>query len=307
MPDDIKIDLVYCWVNSNDKTWQERLNTFLQQNENPNKDYTKLLSKDCHYREFGELKYSLRSVEKNIPWINKIFIITDKQVPQWLNTQNPKIRIVDHSEIIPQKNLPLFNSCAIESRIPYIEELSEHFIYANDDILFWNKADKNFFFEGDKAICRFGKKIPQKSYKNGLYGQMIRYSHNKFQEKFGVSIPYFPHHNADSYLKSNMLECINEFKPEFEETLSHHFKSTHDIERIIFSYYAVYKNKAVQKRGNIFSGDFCILNKFSLIRILLSQSTLMCVNDSSHATDWDIEVLKKIFELRFPNKSEFEK
>ena len=136
---------------------------------------------------------------------------------------------------------------------------------------------------------------------------MIRYSHNKFQEKFGVSIPYFPHHNADSYIKSNMLECINEFKPEFEETLSHHFKSTHDIERIIFSYYAVYKNKAVQKRGNIFSGDFCILNKFSLIRILLSQSTLMCVNDSSHATDWDIEVLKKIFELRFPNKSEFEK
>lgn len=70
------------------------------------------------------------------PWINKIFIVTDNQIPDWLDTNHPKIRIIDHKEIMPEECLPCFNSNAIETCIDNITELSEYFLYANDDMFF---------------------------------------------------------------------------------------------------------------------------------------------------------------------------
>lgn len=57
-----------------------------------------------------ELKYSLRSVSQYLPWINKIYIVIDNQVPSWLNTEHPKIKIIDHKDILPADALPTFNS-----------------------------------------------------------------------------------------------------------------------------------------------------------------------------------------------------
>ena len=86
-------------------------------------------------------------------------------------------------------------------------------------------------------------------------------------------------HNADSYIKSNMLECINEFKPEFEETLSHHFKSTHDIERIIFGElrYGDVTNEVLKAWNSGHTGGCttvhanCALSMLSRIRDLLRE------------------------------------
>ena len=63
----------------------------------------------------GELKYSLRSIGLYAPWVRKIFIVTDNQVPEWLDTAHPKIQIVDHSEILPEESRPCFNSVIIEN------------------------------------------------------------------------------------------------------------------------------------------------------------------------------------------------
>ena len=41
------------------------------------------------YRELGQLKYSLRSLEQNVPWAQRIFIVTNNQVPDWLNVDHP--------------------------------------------------------------------------------------------------------------------------------------------------------------------------------------------------------------------------
>ena len=86
-----KIDLVYTWVNDKDPAWREKKSKFDSEAFSCDKDA------NSSYRYFNndELKYSLRSVQKNIPWINKIFIITDNQKPEWLNLNNEKIRVVD--------------------------------------------------------------------------------------------------------------------------------------------------------------------------------------------------------------------
>ena len=69
---------------------------------------------ECRYVENDELRYSLRSVEKFAPWIRRVYIVTDDQTPAWLDTSNPRIRVVSHREIMPAEILPVFNSCTIE-------------------------------------------------------------------------------------------------------------------------------------------------------------------------------------------------
>lgn len=45
---------------------------------------------------FQELRYSLRSLEKHAPWVQHVYIITNGQIPYWLNLDNPWVTIVTH-------------------------------------------------------------------------------------------------------------------------------------------------------------------------------------------------------------------
>ena len=88
---DMPVDLVYLWVDGSDPKWQEKRNKRLGKVEEVSEINCK-----GRYANNDELMFSLRSVEKYAPWIRKIFIVTDDQVPEWLDTSNPKVRIVDH-------------------------------------------------------------------------------------------------------------------------------------------------------------------------------------------------------------------
>ena len=55
-------------------------------------------------------------------------MVTDNQIPQWLNLTDKKIEVIDHTEIIDAKYLPVFNSSVIEMNIYKIPGLSENFI-----------------------------------------------------------------------------------------------------------------------------------------------------------------------------------
>ena len=118
----IGVDLVYLWVDGNDPAWQTKYAAFANSG-------SKGFEINCkgRYADNDELKYSLRSVEMYAPWIRKIFIVTDNQVPEWLDTSNPKVQIVDHTEIMPEESLPCFNSCLIEHYLYRIPGLAEHF------------------------------------------------------------------------------------------------------------------------------------------------------------------------------------
>ena len=82
-----------------------------------------------------ELRYSLRSVYKFAPWVRNIYILTNGQIPNWLNVQHDRIKIVTHSEVFQNKShLPTFSSPSIESNMKNIPGISEHFLYFNDDV-----------------------------------------------------------------------------------------------------------------------------------------------------------------------------
>ena len=137
------IDLVYLWVDGNDPVWLTKKNEFLP----ADRQVDPQVAGECRYVENDELRYSLRSVEKFAPWIRRVYIVTDDQTPAWLDTSNPRIRVVSHREIMPAEILPVFNSCTIELFLPRIPGLAEHFLYANDDMFFSRPVDPGFFFD----------------------------------------------------------------------------------------------------------------------------------------------------------------
>ena len=107
---------------------------------------------ECRWRDLEELKYSIESAYVFAPWIRKIFVVTDHQRPYWFDENNPgKVEFIDHSVLFEgfEDHIPTFNSHAIESHLNQIPDLSEHFIYANDDTFFGNIVSPLDFFTSD--------------------------------------------------------------------------------------------------------------------------------------------------------------
>ena len=132
-----KIDFVVPWVDSNDPKWIESYNHY-----RPNKP----LSDNVRFRDWGIFRYWFRSVEKYAPWVNKIYLITNGKFPDWINPDCEKLVLVNHSDYIPEKYLPTFNSKTIELNLGRIKDLSEHFVYFNDDMIINAPVTPQYFF-----------------------------------------------------------------------------------------------------------------------------------------------------------------
>jgi hypothetical protein len=143
----MKIDFVLPWVDSQDPEWQE-----LRQQHAKNQSLSDANS-SARFRDSGTLKYVLRSIEKNCPWYNKIYLITCGHYPKWLDLSSSRIELVSHSDIYDNiSHLPVFNSNSIEMNLSNIKGLSEHFVYLNDDTVIFSEIDKERFFINGKPV-----------------------------------------------------------------------------------------------------------------------------------------------------------
>ena len=308
------IDLVYLWVDGSDPRWLVKHNACIGKTEERS-------TVNCkgRYADNDELKYSLRSVEMYAPWVRKIFIVTDEQVPLWLDTSNPRIRVVDHKEIMPEVCLPCFNATVIEHFLWNIPGLSEHFLFANDDMLINRSLSPSFFFADDglpvirlnhsglrNFYLAFKKKFLGIKFKN--YVQIVYNAAKLVEKKYGVFYGCKTHHNIDAYLKSD-YQCIEEmFKEEIEPTLGNHVRSENDIQRSLYAYVAMAEKRChpvyVDRKTSF---RFHIQNMKHYKMLEEYNPMLFCMNDSEYATDDDRRKVTEFLKQRFPDKSEFEK
>lgn len=309
----IDIDLVYLWVDGSDPRWIKRRNAYI------GKPTTQQQNCKGRYADNGELKYSLRSVEKYAPWIRKIFIVTDQQVPSWLNTSNPRIQIVDHSEILPPEALPCFNSVVIEHHLHLIPGLAEHFLYANDDMFVNRPTTPGTFFGKDMLpIIRMNYRYFRKYYvqfklhvpwgkKMNTYARTIHNAALLVEKQFGIYYPGRTHHNIDAYLKSSYKEARQLFETEINATLCNHMRSDNDIQRNLYAYVALATRCGHLQYVNRHTSIRCGIHKRErYLRIEKYNPILFCMNDSEYSDDDDREYSISFLEKRFPNKSQFE-
>ncbi|XP_049616893.1 N-acetylglucosamine-1-phosphotransferase subunits alpha/beta isoform X1 [Syngnathus scovelli] len=151
----------------------------IQQSVPPKKETRDSLTPN-RFQDNGALMYSLRSLEKHAPWVRHVFIVTNGQVPSWLNLQNPRVSIVTHQEIfLNMSHLPNFNSHAIESHIHRIPGISQRFLYLNDDMMFGKDVFLDDFYtprDGQKVYLAWpvgpcSKQCPSSLINNGQCNQ----------------------------------------------------------------------------------------------------------------------------------------
>ncbi|MBQ7126229.1 Stealth CR1 domain-containing protein [bacterium] len=317
---DIKIDLVYLWVDGNDKKWQEEKITWAKKLNIQTNFYQ---NSSCRFIDNDELKYSLRSAEMYAPWINKIFIITNGQVPSWLDINHPKIRIVNHQEIMPLTALPTYNSQAIVSCIDNIKDLSEHYLLGNDDTFFSDYVNPRDFFDdnGNPYIkLRYQNFEPIENLKD-TYRQSILYSIKLLKEKFNIKEDfekYEPLHCIDSYRKSYFSECKNIFKDEYNTTAHARFRANETVQSMLLKLYMLHKkncklviNPQFKEQDSLSKVEnlYISLQPIEYMRRIIKgkEPKLLCINDCSVADDKIRSELKIFLNELFPKVQDWEK
>lgn len=158
------IDAVLPWVDGSDPVLSAKRATYALGGELSN-DETGGVSR---YANTGELVRCVASIFRFAPFIRKVFIVTDGQDPclgdmlqKYFPDRKDDVVTVDHKVIFRGREyaLPVFNSNSIDTLIWNIPELSEHFIYLNDDMMMVRPIVPEDFFCDGKVVC-YAKRLP---------------------------------------------------------------------------------------------------------------------------------------------------
>ena len=157
------IDAVVTWVDGADPAHQRKLSTYLAQTGGARGGS----AHTTRFNDAGELDYCLASLLRFAPWLRRIHVITDMQVPRQLprlagTPYADRVRLVDHREIFSgfEEFLPTFNSESISSVLWRVPGLAEQFLYINDDMMLLRPVREADFFRDGKMVVR-GKWLPQ--------------------------------------------------------------------------------------------------------------------------------------------------
>jgi hypothetical protein len=231
-PDRVRfpVDVVYTWVDGGDPAWRARKAAALGTGQTPGQH-----ANDSRYASNDELRHSLRSLHAFAPWVRRIFIVTDDQVPGWLDTAHEQITVVSHREIFGGEGvLPTFNSQAIESRLHHIPGLAEHFLYLNDDVFFGRPVTPDMFFTSG-GLTRF---FPSPTALMGSgprtdddlpVNAAAKNSRTLIERTFGVRVTRKMRHTPHPCRRSVLAELEQRFPAEVAATARHQVRHPEDL------------------------------------------------------------------------------
>lgn len=324
-----KIDFVLIWVDGNDPEWRKEYSKYAPT--------TKGDTSEIRFRDWENLRYWFRGVEKFAPWVNKVHFVTCGHVPDWLNLNAPKLNFVKHSDYIPEEYLPTFNSHTIELNLHRIKGLAEHFVYFNDDTFLINNISEDYYFKDGKpcdiaalnaitsGIVHILLNNTQCINRHFVKNDVIRKSFFKwFNIKYGsylfrtlALMPWKPFvgfvnpHLPNAFLKPTFEEVWKKEPELLDMTCRSRFREDNNVNQYLMRYWQLvtsnFSAENVCKKAYYFSlGDSSIEDIISSIEC--QKRNVIVLNDGT-VTDFEYtkEALNAAFEKILPEKSSFEK
>lgn len=325
------IDFVVPWVDDTDPVWQAKkakyTGTEVQEGNS-----------EVRYRDWDTLKYWFRGIEKFAPWVRYVYFVTDDQKPQWLNTDHPKLRWIKHTDFIPEEYLPTFSCHTIEWNLHRIPDISENFVFFNDDVYMIRPTEPEDFFVDDLPcdLPLLGLLYP-----NGFFSHMLFNNIELINRNF--SLKKSIRENPWKWIKHQPLSGIfkllvygnrdlvpNSMAPHIQLSYK---KSTYEIlwEREYEKIHSTCLNKLRSKDvvtsycirdWQIFSGEFHpkkpIGKSFHTVSMSYSDEAIdylrkqkgkvICLNDSEDETEFEVHkrMILDEFGRLLPEKSSFE-
>ncbi len=327
------IDIVLPWVDGSDPAWRSEKNKY---------DKTNAVS-NVRYESWDNLQYVFRGIEKYMPWVNKVFFVTWGHLPNWLNTSCEKLKIVKHSDYIPQQYLPTFNSNVIEMNYFRIQDLSENYILFNDDLFpvrpipeeYYFKenlpceeaVETHFILKADKGMdlqmnytCvnnmvlinkHFDKReVVKKNYKkwfSPVYGKRLEQNKNlQFWNNFESFV--YPHEAMP--MKKSVLKEIWEKEPEMLDAASRNkFRAYSDVTQRLITMWQICSGNFVP---NKYEGKMFIIDSDNYMEAVkeIRNQTCPIISLNEKSTEMFDEIKNAVNEVLgqiLPDKSLFER
>lgn len=328
--DDYKIDFVLPWVDGNDVEWQK---------EKAKYSGTEFCDESVsRYRDWDNLHYVFRGIEKFTPWVNKVHFITHGHLPKWLDTSNPKLNIVKHSDFIPKEYLPVFSCNPFEVNLHKIPNLSEHFVYLNDDIFFLKPLKEEYFFKNglpcDTAALSVietaeetinipvwnSVSIVNKYFDKNkvIFGNFSKWFNLKYKEHlirtlcllpWGFMPGFYRAHGPASYVKKTW-ETLWEKEPGIlTRTSSHRFRESTDVAQFLFKMWQLCEGNFYPRYDKCRSVNLELSTNEIQKLILSKKYPIICLNDRNDIEDFEEmkETIIRALDQILPEKSSFEK
>ena len=292
------MDIVITYVDGNDPVWKE--------------DYEKTTHipiMEKRFRDWGTLKYLLRGIEVNMPFVRNVYLVVShpSQVPQWVD--QTQLKIVLHSDIIPEKYLPTFNCNPIEMHLHRIEGLDEEYLYFNDDLYPLAPCRPEDFFRDGKGVLGFSRHFLA----SGMYKKICRNSDTHAKKALGLK-PSFcfvrPQHTCTPMFKSECEQLYSILEQDILASLTR-VRTSGNLNQYLFLDYQLYKGRMINEKISNKHYSVAVASPEKLKSFILSPTrNLMCVNDVRLSEERYLKLrsaMIEAFELKFPQKSRFEK
>lgn len=326
-----KVDFVIMWVDPNDPEWQAEKAKYTPKS---NTD-----SSARRYRDWDNLRYWFRGVESYAPWVNNIYFVTCGHIPKWLNVNHPKLKIVKHSEFIPQEYLPTFSANPIEMNLHRIKGLSEKFVFFNDDFFLINKTTCKDFFKKNKpcdSACMYIN-IPSGNVVDSLFSNDMTIINKHFSMREVLRKNFFKWINPKNgkYLYSNIVlslyggfagihfshlpasfckgtyrELWNAETDTLDNTCRNRFRSTEDVNQWLIKYWQICSGRFVPRRTNWGKYYESSMGREQLKQILTGKKyKAVCINDTVSDEEYEDEkqYTNDLLKQLLPNKSKYER
>jgi hypothetical protein len=309
------IDVIYTWVDSSDPRWRQKFAAYSGRNLDAELHWE--ASGEQRFRSRDELKYSLRSLSLYAPWVRHVYIITDGQVPEFIDFDRDGITLVDHEDIatVPEA-LPVFNSSAIISWMHRMPGLSEQYIYMNDDVFIGRDVTPSRFFT-PSGLAKvfpsqnrrpFGPPNP----KDEPHINITRNIRALLDKEFGRIISRSVKHTPHAQLVSVQKEMEKRFPDAYDRTSRSRFRHHEDIAADqLFHYYAQITGRAIV--GNLRYAYVNIGDRRTepeLQRLLAYRDReVFCLNDAPEddAQAMTDDTVRGFLEAYFPLPSRWER
>ena len=211
---------------------------------------TQGVEKAAQFLDNNELQYAVNSVLRNMSWVRKIYIVSDGEVPDFIqklsHNEQQKIQVIAHKQIIEEQYLLTFNSHVIEAHLHKIPDLSEHFIYFNDDIIPARPLRRTHFFQTNGLAILFAsnkslndiEKTYSKPKKAAGKTATMQANLNVYQ----LLKQKYPQHQFDTLLvhsakaltKSGFEQAWHLFEDEIKAFLPNKFRGANDLNLAAF-------------------------------------------------------------------------
>lgn len=327
-----KIDFVLPWVDSSDAEWIKQRNEYLGIRCGQNLD--------SRFRDWENLQYWFRGIEKFTPWVNHIYFVTWGHIPLWLNRNHPKLTVVKHEDYIPEQYLPTFSSHPIELNMHRIKGLSEQFVYFNDDTFIINKMEPEDFFRkglprdycietalvqddinnpfasilmNDAALVNMHyskKEVIRRNWRkwfHPVYGTMVFRNMLMLPYREFSSFKYS--HISSPFLKSTFEKVWSEEEEVLDRVCRTRFRSAGDVNQYVMKYWQYMEGKYEPQSPKIGKFLTISIHDEQIHDTLRNQKCkILCINDTENISDFEARKrnMRESFEYILPEKSTFE-